>query len=76
MAGKRSTGTAEPDTVEAGEFQTFYDAEGREFRAYNAQDVANARFGFGYTEEKPKQAEEPPTEPAGDPGPTSGAVRE
>jgi hypothetical protein len=76
MAGKRSTGPGEPDTVEAGEFQTFYDAEDREFRAYNAQDVANARFGFGYTEEKPKQAEEPPTEPAGDPGPTSGAVRE
>jgi hypothetical protein len=55
MAGKRGAGPGEPDTVDAGEFQTFYDAEGREFRAYNALDVANARFGFGYTEEKPKQ---------------------
>lgn len=76
MAGKRGAGSSEPDTVEAAEFQTFYDAEGREFRAYNAQDVANARFAYGYTEEKPKQAEEPSPEPAGDPGPTSGAVRE
>lgn len=78
MAGRqRNAGSSsEPDTVEAGEFVTFYDAEGREFRAYTPADVTNARFAWGYSEEAPKQVEEPSTEPAGDPGPTSGAVRE
>lgn len=63
----RSSSTDEPD------YETFYDNEGREFRAYTAVDRANARFGWGYSTEKPKGAELP-TDPVGDPGPTSGAV--
>jgi hypothetical protein len=45
-----------------------------EFRAYTAVDVANARFAWGLSEEKPKKAEPLPEGPVGDPGPTSGAV--
>lgn len=58
----------------SGEYQSFYDEHGQEFRAYTAVDVANARFAWGLSEEKPKKAEPLPEGPVGDPGPTSGAV--
>jgi hypothetical protein len=54
--------------------KTFYDSQGREYYAHNAQDEANARFSWGYSETKPKDPEDPPVGPVGDPGPTSGAV--
>jgi hypothetical protein len=66
---------AAKDTGEtAGDYEVFYDSQGREFRAYTAVDRANARHGWGYSTEKPKTTEDEPTAPVGDPGPTSGAV--
>lgn len=64
----RNTGeTAEEGTV-------FYDQQGREFRARTPVEAANARFAWGYTEEKPKSVQQESDAPAGDPGPASGAV--
>lgn len=62
-------------TGETGEQGTvFYDQYGREFRARTPVEEANARFAWGYSEEKPKSAAQEPEAPAGDPGPASGAA--
>lgn len=58
----------------AGDFELFYDQQGREYRAYSAVDRVNARHAWGYSTEKPKDPEPLSEAPVGDPGPTSGAV--
>lgn len=62
----RSSSNPEPDDG----VEVFYDAQGREFRATTPVEKANARFGWGYSTEKPKSVAEEPDAPTG--GPLSG----
>jgi hypothetical protein len=66
MPGRRTRDTGET-AVEP--FATLYDAQGREYPVYSQQEYTQARFGYGYGEEKPASSdvvEEPAgPEPAG-----------
>ena len=70
------TATAPSDGQTGEQGVVLYDQYGREVRAYSPTEFTNLVYGGGYSLEKPKEPQELPTAPIGNPGPLSGAVRQ